>query len=99
MLNAQLTEEDKDNIEFVEAFKLLRMTARPEESYTQNKSENWVKETVDRVLNTDEEQEEDDSDTETDTSTTFSETTVKPRRWTEIITNITTYQFISGFKV
>ena len=55
VLNAQLTEEDKENIEFVEAFELLRMTARPKENYTQNKSENWVKETVDRLLNTAEE--------------------------------------------
>ena len=49
-----------------------------------------MKETVDRLLNTDEKQEEDDTDAETDMSTTSSETTYKPRRWTEISTDITT---------
>ena len=39
-LNAQLTKVDRDSIEFVEAFELLRMTARPDENNKHNKSEN-----------------------------------------------------------
>ena len=89
MLNAQLTEADRNNIEFVEAFEPLRMTARPEENNKHNKSENWVKETVDRLLNTDDDHEEEDTDSESDTFTTSSENTTKPRIWTETSTDLT----------
>ena len=56
------------------------MTARSQENHKHNKSENWVKETVDRLLNTDDDHEEEDTDSESDMSTTSSENTAKPHK-------------------
>ena len=75
------------------------MTARPEENHKHNKSENWVKETVDRLLNTNNEQGGKDTYTVSENFTTSTETLAKPCRWTERSTNITTYHFIEDFKV
>ena len=50
VLKAQLTEKDKENIDFVEAFELLQMTARPGLLKQTNKAADWITDNITHIM-------------------------------------------------
>lgn len=99
VLKAKLTEADKENIDFIEAYELLQMTARP--ALRKRREEDpalWLKNNIETILNTQEENENPQTTKQTQPHTTSPLSCPSLTR-TEISTELTVQQFISGIKI
>ena len=99
VLKAKLTEADKENIDFIEAYELLQMTARP--ALRKRREEDpalWLKTNIKTILNTQEDNENPQTTKQTQPHTTSPLSCPSLTR-TEISTELTVQQFISGIKI
>ena len=101
MLNTKLTNKDKENIDFIEAFELLQMTARPNLKKIRDvEPKKWLQTNIANILDTTEggEQTENEADTSQDVNNN-EPIPCSSLTDMEISTELTVQQFISGIKI
>ena len=101
VLKAKLTDKDKENIDFIEAYELLQMTARPNlKKMRDEEPEKWLKNNMTNILDTSNTSEQEDNCQDQKKQEPNSEPRSCPSLTNhEISTIITVQQFISGIKI
>ena len=83
VLKAHLTEKDKDNVDFVEAFELLQITANLGLLKHTNNQEQWITANLTHIMKRNKTKDTDLKSNEIDTTTTPDEFILAIKRWKE----------------